>query len=134
MTIEELIRLHQKSVSVRKHHNDEEHRIQVACVRWFRAQYRDLANLLFAIPNGGRRDKATAARLKDEGVVAGVADLALLLPSKGCHGLFIEMKTAKGRQSESQKQWQRLVVSQRYKYVVCRSLSDFKAEVENYMR
>ena len=52
---------------------DEEHRIQCACVRWFRLQYPQLNGRLFAVPNGGRRDATTAAKLKAEGVIAGVS-------------------------------------------------------------
>lgn len=36
----------------------------------------------FAVPNGGRRDAKTGARMKYEGVVRGVADLILLIPKK----------------------------------------------------
>ena len=61
---------------------DAEHRLQCACVRWFRYQYPHHASLLFAVPNGGRRDAVTGARLKAEGVVAGVADLLLFVPTK----------------------------------------------------
>ena len=77
---------------------DPEHQLQCACVRWFRYAHADLSPLLFAVPNGGRRDHITGARLKAEGVVAGVADLLLLVPSQQHHALCIEMKTAKGRQ------------------------------------
>lgn len=34
-----------------------EHELQVASVRWFRLQYPEYAPLLFAVPNGGARDK-----------------------------------------------------------------------------
>ena len=78
---------------------DAEHRLQCACVRWFRYQYPHHVSLLFAVPNGGRRDAVTGARLKAEGVVAGVADLLLFVPTKQHHALCIEMKTATGRQS-----------------------------------
>lgn len=97
----------QWSNSVRKPPSDEEHRIQTACVRWFRLKYPHLFARLFAVPNGGRRDGVTGARLKAEGVLAGVADLILLVPNAGYHALLIEMKTPKGRQSESQRAWQR---------------------------
>ena len=60
---------------------DAEHRLQCTCVRWFGYQYPELSALLFAVPNGGRRDPVTGARLKAEGVVAGVSDLILFLPS-----------------------------------------------------
>lgn len=48
--------------SARKHPSDEEHRIQVSCVRWFRMAHPQLAPRLFAVPNGGRRDGVTGAR------------------------------------------------------------------------
>ena len=47
---------------------------------------------LYHIPNGGKRDPKTAARLKAEGVKAGVPDLCLPVPRKGFHGLYIELK------------------------------------------
>lgn len=120
--------------SVRKPPSDEEHRIQTACVRWFRLKYPHLAARLFAVPNGGRRDGITGARLKEEGVLAGVADLVLLVPGGGFHALLIEMKTPKGRQSESQKAWQRAVAgNDDYLYVVCRSLEGFIKTIEEYL-
>lgn len=121
--------------SVRKPPSDEEHRIQVSCVRWFRMAHPQLAPRLFAVPNGGRRDGITGARLKEEGVLAGVADLILLVPNAKYHALLIEMKTPKGRQSESQRAWQRAVAgNDDYLYVVCRSLDEFIRDVETYLK
>lgn len=120
--------------SVRKPPSDEEHRIQTACVRWFRLKHPRLAARLFAVPNGGRRDGITGARLKEEGVLAGVADLILLVPNADYHALLIEMKTPKGSQSESQKAWQRAVAgNDDYMYVVCRSLEGFIKTIEEYL-
>ena len=114
---------------------DEEHRIQCACVRWFRLQYPQLNGRLFAVPNGGRRDVTTAAKLKAEGVIAGVQDLILLKSNHDYGALLIEMKTLKGRQRDSQKQWQNLVCAdEEYKYVVCHSFDDFKREVDDYLK
>ena len=108
--------------------------LQKACVYWFRMQYPKLRSLLFSVPNGGYRNIATARNMVAEGVVRGVADLLFLYPSQGYHGLCIEMKTDKGRQSEYQKQWQKEVESVCYKYVVCRSFDDFKEIVTDYLR
>ena len=52
--------------------------------------------VMYHIPNGGRRDKITGARLKAEGVVAGVPDVFLASPRQGFHGLYIEMKRQRG--------------------------------------
>lgn len=113
---------------------DAEHRTQTACVWWFRCQYPSLAGLLFAIPNGGARDVVTGKRLKDEGVLAGVADLFLSVPGRdGSHGLYIEMKTPKGVQSEAQKTFQTRVEAQGYTYRVCRSFDDFSACVAAHL-
>ena len=48
--------------------------------------------LLYAIPNGGARNKITAAILKREGVRAGVPDICLPVPSGAYHALYIELK------------------------------------------
>lgn len=109
-----------------------EHNLQVACVRWFRMQYPYLT--LIAIPNGGARSIVTAGKMKAEGVLAGAPDLFLFLPSAPYHGLCIEMKTATGRQSSAQKQFQAHMNNVGYKYVVCRSVEEFMQEVRNYLR
>ncbi|MBR3550463.1 MAG: VRR-NUC domain-containing protein [Bacteroidales bacterium] len=113
---------------------DIEHQTQCACVRWFRYQYPNLAMLLYAIPNGGARDRVTGAKLKAEGVVAGVADLFLSVPRCGFHGMYIEMKAGKNTQTESQKEFQRSVESEGYLYKVIRSFDEFMQEVEDYLR
>lgn len=126
----------------------EEHNIQCACVRWFNLQWPQYRGLLFSVPNGGARCKATAGRLKAEGVYPGVADLILLVPSIQhvemtrlgefemyvCHGLCIEMKTPKGRQSPAQKLWQYQVEMRNYKYIIVRSLDEFINTINNYLQ
>ena len=134
-TFDEMMSRMKKESGIRKHHKDEEHRRQCACVHWFSLQYPKLKGRLFAVPNGGRRDETTAAKLKAEGVVAGVADLILLKSNRDYGALLIEMKTRKGRQSETQKIWQNIVCADdEYKYVVCRSIDDFKREVDDYLK
>ncbi len=108
--------------------------IQRQSVRWFRIQYPKLRLNLFAVPNGGARLKTEGGILKGEGVTAGVADLLLLYPSKGYHGLCIEMKTEDGEQRPSQKAWQAAVEAVGYKYIICRSVYDFSDQVNDYLR
>ena len=112
----------------------EEHLIQCAIVKWFYYAYPAYrGGYLFAVPNGGHRNIQTAARLKAEGVTSGVADLLLLVPKRGYHGLCIEVKTPVGRQSENQKNWQRIIEAQGYRYEVVRSLDDFAELVRWYL-
>lgn len=112
---------------------NEESRIQKACVKWFRLQYPRYARLLFAVPNGGARSAVTGSILKTEGVVAGVSDLILLIPSGRYHALCIEMKATNGRQQDSQKIWEKEVSKRGYKYVVCRSVEEFIEVINSYI-
>lgn len=132
MKLEELRELANKTK--RKKYDDEEHRIQSACVRAFRYKYPKLRHNLFAIPNGGRRDKVTGAKLKAEGALAGVSDLIFLKSNRFYGALLIEMKTPKGTQQETQKEWERKITADGYKYVVCRSVSEFLQEIEDYLK
>lgn len=133
MTFDELLSQSRKG-RVRKRPSEVEHRIQQACVRWFNLQYPHLRGRLFAVPNGGRRDVVTGAKLKAEGVVAGVADLILLVTNKAFGALLIEMKKPGGIQSAAQRQWQEIVTrGGEYKYVVCRSIYDFMREIRDFL-
>lgn len=110
-----------------------EHQIQVRCIRWLKYAMPTLYEVTFAVPNGGVRDELTVKKLKEEGQKNGVADLIMLKKTPEWGALCIEMKTPDGRQSKAQKEWQmacELIGSA--KYVVPRSLEDFKREVLDY--
>lgn len=113
-------------------HNES--KLQQSCVTWFRYQYPELKGLLFAVPNGGARNKVEAGIMKAEGVTAGVADLILLVPRQGYGCLCIEMKAGRGEQSEHQKEWQKQAERHGSKYVVCRSLDEFMNQIGNYLK
>ena len=70
--------------------------------------------LLFAIPNGGHRNKGTAVKLKAEGVKAGVLDTCLPVARGGWHGAFIELKVGHNRPTPEQKAWIRNLSEQGY--------------------
>lgn len=106
---------------------------QIAFVRIFRAEHPELRSVLFAVPNGGARNRKTGAILKAEGVVAGVADILLLVARGGFHGLAIEFKTAEGRQSPTQKEWQQEIEKQGYRYALVRSADEALDVAEEYL-
>lgn len=136
MTYEQMLALQkpkQNQTETKTKPKNEEHRIQCACVKWFRYQYPKCARLLYAVPNGSRRDAITGKILKDEGVLRGVSDLNLDIANRFYHGLRIEMKTPKGVQSKEQKDFQTEIEAQGFKYIVCRSLDQFVREVTIYM-
>lgn len=80
---------------------------------------------LFAIPNGGLRDKITAAKLRATGVKSGVPDICLPIPMDGNYGLYIELKRPEtdkqkaGTTSVNQDKWSLFLAEQRYYVKVC---------------
>lgn len=87
--------------------DETETKIQQQLIRAFALKWPHIyaSGALFAVPNQGKRKKATASRMKAEGMVKGVADLILLWPSNGYHGAVLEMKAAGGIVSEAQSRW-----------------------------
>jgi len=79
--------------------------------------------LLYAIPNGGHRNKATAGKLKAEGVKSGVPDLHLPIARGGYHSLYVEMKKppegGKGRLSPTQIWWRDRLIDEGHAVVTC---------------
>lgn len=109
--------------------------IQAQVIRWATLQagvYPELARL-FHVPNGGQRHAAVAAKLKGQGVKAGVPDLCLPVPRFGCPGLWIEMKTADGRVSTTQKDWIGYLKGAGYRVEVCRSFDEARAALLDYL-
>lgn len=100
--------------------------LQTACVKWFRLQYPDL--IIYAVPNGGSRNIREAQRLKTEGVLAGVADLVVLLPQG--KSLYIEMKVKGNKQTDNQKEFQKIAENLGHPYTVCYSFEEFKDVIE----
>ena len=76
-------------------------------------------NLMFHIPNGGKRNAQEAARFKQMGVKAGVPDIFLPVPRGGFHGLWIELKAPKGKTSAVQDAFLGELDKQGYKTAVC---------------
>lgn len=75
---------------------------------------------IFHIPNGGKRGKSEAQRMKLSGVSAGVLDLHV--PELA---LWIEMKRRKGgRLSEDQKDWKEYLEGIGHTVLVCRGYDD----------
>lgn len=117
-----------------------ESKIQHICVSWFRRTFPQVANLLFAVPNGGWRGARAGAQMVYEGQVKGVADLILLFPKGGKSSLCIEMKVPKrkgsqaGKQSAVQIAWQTLVEQHGSIYAVCHGLIEFVKAVCSYLQ
>ena len=110
-----------------------EHALQVECLRWLRLAHPDV--LCYAIPNGGYRTKTTAIMMHLEGVTSGIPDLHIPIPKSGYASLYIEMKNGKaGRLSDHQKELIPRLQAYGNKVVVCRTIDDFRREIEDYLK
>ena len=91
--------------------------------------------LLFAIPNGGHRYKAVAAKLKAEGVKKGVPDLCLPVARGLFHGLYIEMKQLepRGYPKKDQKWWLKKLSKQGYATYCCRGHKAAISVIQDYL-
>ena len=101
-----------------------EHEEQRELVKWFRQSFDGVR--IFAIPNGGARSITTAAKLKVEGVSAGVPDL--YVPA---WKLWIEMKRTKGGVvDKAQKDWHEYLTAIGDVVIVCRGADEAKRMIE----
>lgn len=90
-------------------------------------------DLMYHIPNEGKRSEVTGGILKAEGLKAGVPDICLPVASNGYHGLYIEMKAKGGSTTKLQKQWIAALNAQNYFAVVCFGFDEAKAIIEKYL-
>lgn len=109
---------------------------QTALFQWAELMagvYPELA-WMFHVPNGGKRDRVTAARLKAEGVKAGVPDIVLPVPRGKYHGLWIELKTDGGKPSKDQRDWMDYLNSMGYCALLCYGWQTAREEIELYLK
>lgn len=101
--------------------------------RLARGRYPEL-QLMYHIPNEGRRSVATGARMKAEGLRPGVPDICLPVARGGFHALYIEMKRAKrGRVSEEQHAWLAALERAGNRAVVCRGWDQAREVIIDYL-
>lgn len=112
-----------------------EHEEQKAVVRWFDLQFPALKGRLAAVPNGGQRHIAVAAKLKAEGVRKGFPDMMLLKPSGPYAGLLIELKRIKGGTvSPEQADWLQWLSEQGFKTAVCKGADEARETIKAYLQ
>ena len=115
-----------------------EHEEQKKLIKWwhmFSSSASIPEELLFAIPNGGKRDVITASVLKSEGVRPGTPDLLLALDTYKHAGLFIEMKKVKGGVvSDKQRAFAQIIQSNTsYQHKVCCGFDEASRAIKNYI-
>lgn len=72
--------------------------------------------------NQGRRKPTNYGRLIAEGMVKGIPDVFIPTPWNGKHGLYLEFKGKKGKQTPEQIEYQRMCEQVGYGYEVVRTV------------
>jgi hypothetical protein len=106
-----------------------ETKIQAECYMWYNNTYcikqQKNRGMMFSIPNElGTTNAIKTVISKSMGLLAGVADTIVILPSKEL--VFVEFKTDIGKQSPAQKDFEKRVTNLGYKYFIIRTFDEFK--------
>lgn len=116
-----------------------EHAIQSAFVTWCKLNEKRYPGLelAFSVPNAAKRSMALAARMRKEGLRAGVPDWWLPSASWACgqdrfHGLSIEFKSGKGRLTDAQEKYVKGLREVGWRVEVCRSTEEAIKVVRSY--
>ena len=106
-----------------------EHQHQVIVVK----EIERMGYPVFAVPNGTNKSRSAQVKFKAEGLRAGVPDLFVPAPKHGWHGLFIEMKSMKGRTTPQQRAWMDELISRGYQCEVCKGYEQAIGKFKEYI-
>ena len=98
------------------------------------ASYLRVKNIPFYhIPNEAKRSLATARIEIAMGLQSGVPDICIPVARKGYHGLYIELKSLKGKPTENQLKWLKELKKQGYCCFICKGADSAIKAVEYYL-
>lgn len=115
-------------VARRKNPEEDLHR---ACFAWVGlvTPRHPLLRWMVHVPNGGKRPRGEAGKLKAMGAKPGVPDLMLPRRCGDWAGVAIELKSPTGRVSDDQQEWLSALDEEGYLTAVCRTLDEFQSVV-----
>jgi len=107
---------------------------QEKVIKWARDNEKNYPFLwmLHSSLNGVKLSKTQAGKAKASGMLSGVPDLFLPVPKNGFHGLYIEMKSEKGRIMPSQSRYLKTVSDFGYAAFVCYSADEAIEKIKSY--
>lgn len=117
------------------HYTSNEEIEQITLFRWAefaKQQYPEL-ELMYHIPNEGKRSRFTGARMKEAGLKSGVPDIHLPVARGGYIGLYIENKYGKNKPTQNQKTWLRALRDAGHFTAVCYGWEQAKKLIEEYL-
>lgn len=106
-----------------------EARIQQEIVLWYRnnfcLKHHNPRHLIFSVPNESQNVQEVGYK-KAIGLLKGASDCIIV---RNAQVLFVEVKTNTGRQSKEQIEFQQTVEALGFRYILVRSLEDFKIKI-----
>lgn len=109
---------------------------QIALMTWLRHQYPAVFARTIHVPNGGKRGRRVAGRLKAMGTKPGVPDVLCFVPSREFRGLAIEMKRPGAPPSattEEQIDWLRYLEAVGWHCCICRGFDEARTAIVGYL-
>jgi len=109
----------------------EESQIQIAVANYLKYKY---PQVLFTIaPSGVNLPIRVAQRMKAMGYAAGTPDLMIFEARGWYHGLFLELKTERGRASDLQKNFIAQLTKRQYAVALCFGYTQAIQEIDKYL-
>ena len=108
---------------------------QIKLMTWCRSNENRYPELrwCFHIPNGGKRNKQEAEKLKQMGVKAGVADIQFPLPRGIYNGMFLELKYGDNTPTPKQREFLKCMQEAGHYCCVCYSAAAAVKALECYL-
>jgi hypothetical protein len=93
-----------------------------------------LGVFFYHCPNGGNRNYKEAAKMKREGVKAGIPDICICEPRGAYHGFYIELKVGYNKPSNKQQEVMDQLKVRGYKVEWSNSLDEVIDLIDEYLK
>ena len=107
---------------------------QIAVMDWLRAQHPKIALYTMHIGNERKSSYYAGYIMKRMGVLKGASDIFMAWPCGGYHGLFIEMKSLKGKPTPEQLAFIDRMNGAGYFARVCHGAIEAISTIESYLK
>ena len=121
--------------TVKKKRSSPEEDLHRACIELVvlsTARY-PLLRWMIHVPNGGKRPRGEAGKLKALGTKPGYPDLTLPRRHHHWSGLAIELKSSIGKLTRDQREWLDAFEEDGWLVSVCRTLEEFESTLKRYL-
>ena len=113
----------------------KEQELQFECAKWLKKalHVRGLPQVFYHVANEGQHKAYYRAKMKAQGVLAGVPDIVLPLRSGEYPGLYLELKAGAGSPSKEQKIFLEAVAKEGYLALVVNDFDTFRECLTSYL-